>query len=159
MQTILDSLYFQLKKDEIEKASTILKMIEIDTIFQNLSKLCWKYNIQWEIIFKTSDTLNLKLRGNTQIVMFKYHRVDMVCLEEIDFFMNQLDENNANKGFYITTGEFARKNKRPNKIIFNKKDLILEDSFIFIKNNLGLKGKADNDFIIKKLNFLKYLPK
>jgi len=159
MINLLDSLYYQLKKDEIEKASTILKRIDIDTIFQNLSKLCWKYNIQWEVVIKTNYILKLKLRGNYQIILFKYHKIEMVSLEEIESFMNELDEINANKGFYITTGEFIRRNNGSNKLSLNKKDLILEDNFNFIKNNLGLKGRANEDFKIKKFNFYKYLPK
>jgi hypothetical protein len=159
MLALLGSLYRQLKKEEIEKASTILKRMKIDTILQNLSKLCWKYNIQYEIIFKTNDTLSLKLSGNTEIVVFKYHKVEVVYREEVDFFLNELDENNANKGFYITTGEFATKNKSSIKSMPYKKDVILEDGFTFIKNNLGIKGRAEKDFKINKLNFFKYLPK
>ncbi|MFL0268541.1 hypothetical protein [Candidatus Clostridium radicumherbarum] len=159
MANILDSLYYQLKKDEIEKASTILKMIDIETIFQNLSKLCWNYNIQWETIIKTNYLLKLKLSGHNQVVMLKYHKTDMVTLEQIDLFLNELDKTKANKGFYITTGKFERKNKKNLRFSLNKKDLILEDSLIFIKNNLGLIGKAKDDFMIKKLNFYKYLPK
>lgn len=159
MVNILDSLYYQLKKDEIKKASTILKKIDIETIFENLSKLCWKYNIQWETIIKTNYLLKLKLTCHNQIVMLKYHKTDMVTLEQIDSFLNELDKTKANKGFYITTGEFERKNKNNHRISLKKKDLILEDSFIFIKNNLGLIGRAKDDFTIKKLNFYKYLPK
>lgn len=159
MVNILDSLYYQLKKDEIEKASTILKMIDIETIFQNLSKLCWNYNIQWETIIKTNYLLKLKLSGHNQVVMFGYHKTDLVTLEQIDLFLNEIDKAKASNGFYITTGKFERKNKRNNKFSLKKKDLILEDSFIFIKNNLGLIGRAKDDFMIKKINFYKYLPK
>ncbi|MFL0246487.1 hypothetical protein [Candidatus Clostridium stratigraminis] len=158
MVNILDSLYYQLKKDEIEKASTILKMIDIETIFQNLSKLCWNYNIQWETIIKTNYLLKLKLSGDNQVVMFKYHKTDMVTLGQIDLFLNELDKTKSNKGFYITTGKFERINRKNLKVNLKKKDLILEDNFIFIKNNPGLIGRAKDDSMIKKINFYKYLP-
>lgn len=159
MFLLLDSLYHELKKEEIEKASTILKMMKIDTILENLSKLCWKYNIQCEIIFKTSKILSLKLSGNKETVMFKYHKTNMVYRKDVDSFMDEMDENYVSRGFYITTGGFAKKNKSSIKSKFYKNDVILEDSFTFIKNNLGLKGKAEKDFKINKLNFFKYLPK
>jgi hypothetical protein len=158
MVNILDSLYYLLKKDEIEKASTILKRIDIETIFQNLSKLCWNYNIQWEIIIKTNYLLSIKLMGLNQVIMLKYHKTDFVTLEQIDLFLNEIDKTKANKGFYITTGKFQRKNKKNHTINLKDKDLILEDGFIFIKNNLGLIGRAKDHFTIKKLNFYKYLP-
>lgn len=159
MVSLLDSLYYKLKKDEIEKASNILKMMKIDTILQKLSKLCWKYNIQCEIIFKSNKILYLKLIGNKEIVLFKYHIVEMVHKKNLDFFMNELDERNARKGFYIATGWFENNNKSSIISMFNRNDVILEDGFTYIRNNLGLKGKAESDFEINKLNFYKYLPK
>lgn len=158
MLALLDSLYYQLKKKEIEKASTILKRMKIDTILQNLSKLCWKYNIQCEIIFKTNDILSLKLSGNTEIILFKYHKAEVVYRKDVDFFMNELDRYNANKGFYITTGEFEFKNKSSIKSLFCKNDVILQDCFAFIKNNLGLKGKVEKNFKTIRLSLFKYLP-
>ena len=158
MFTLLDSIYYKLRREEIEKASTRFRRIKTDTILQNLTKLCWKYNIQYETIIKTSDLLTIKLTGIKETVVFKYHRCVMVSKEEVDFFLNELDENRANKGVYITTGEFESNSAKLLKSVFSKRDIIMEDNFTFIRGNLGLRGKAIKNFKIDKLNLYKYLP-
>lgn len=159
MLTLLDSIYYMLRREEIERASTRLKRIKTDTILQYLAKLCWKYNIQYEVIVKTSDVLTMKLSGTKETVVFKYHKSCRVSKEEVDCFMNELDENRAYRGVYITTGEFEVNNKNFFKSLFLKKDILLEDNFSFIKANLGLMGKTIRNFRLKNLNFYKYLPK
>lgn len=158
MLTLLDSIYFKLRKEEIEKACTKFKRIKIDTILQSLTKHCWEYNIQYRIIIKTSSLLTIKLSGNRETVVFKYHKADMVRKKETDFFMSELDEHSASKGFYVTTGRFEKKEKNISRKKFLKKDVILEDGFTFIKGQLGVKGTALSSFQVDKFNFFKYLP-
>jgi hypothetical protein len=158
MLTLLNKVYYKLRKEEIEKASTRFKMIKIDTILQILTKICWKYNIQYQVMIKTSDKLTIKLIGNQETVVFKYHKADMVLRADIDFFMNELDENKAHKGVYLTTGKFEKLKGLRGRNLVIKKDCILEDSFTFIKRHIGIRGKAVRKFKIDKLNFFKYLP-
>jgi hypothetical protein len=158
MLALFDTIYYNLRREEIEKASIRLKRIKIDTILQRVAKLCWKYNIQYEIILKTNEMLIIKLIGNIETVAFKYHKTDMVLRKEVDFFLSKLDEIRASKGVYITTGEFERIEKYRVRNIFSKKDCILENKLAFIKKHLGLRGKAANELKIDRLKFYKYLP-
>jgi hypothetical protein len=158
MLTLLNNVYYKMRKEEIEKASTRFKRIKIDTILQILTKICWKYNIQYEVIIKTSDILTIKLIGNLETVVFKYHKTDMVLKAEVDFFMNELDENKAHKGVYLTTGKFEKLEGVSCRDLAVKKDCMLEDSFAFIRRHIGIRGKAARKFRIDKLNFFKYLP-
>jgi hypothetical protein len=158
MLTLLNKVYYQLRKEEIQKASTRFKMIKIDTILQILTKICWKYNIQYQLMIKTSDMLTIKLIGNKETVIFKYHKTDKVLRDDVDFFMNELDENKARKGVYLTTGRFEKLKGLRCRNLVVKKDCILEDNFTFIKRHIGIRGKAVRKFKIDKLNFFKYLP-
>lgn len=158
MVTLLNELYYKLRKEEIEKAHIILKMIKVETILQSLTKLCWKYNIQYEVIIKTKDTLTIKLRGNREIVVFKYHKADMVLRENIDSFLSELDKNKAHKGIYLTTGKFEKLSGLKNRVLVLSRDCMLEDSFSFIKRHLGLKGRVLVKFKEDNLDFFKYLP-
>lgn len=158
MSALLNKIYYKLRKEEIEKASTRFKRIRIDTIQQSLSKLCWEYNIQYEIMIKTSDMLTIKLSGNRETVLFKYHNTKMVIRDDVDFFMNELDENKAHRGVYLTTGKFEKIQGQRCRGLGIKNDCMLEDSFSFIKRHLGIRGKASRRFKIDKLNFFKYLP-
>jgi hypothetical protein len=158
MLTLLNKVYYKLRKEEVEKASTRFKMIKIDTILQSLTKICWKYNIQYQVMIKTSDMLIIKLIGNQETVLFKYHKTDMVLRADVDFFMNQLDEYKTYKGVYLTTGKFEKLKGLRGRNLVIKRDCILEDSFAFVKRHIGIKGKAVRKFKIDKLNFFKYLP-
>ncbi len=158
MRKLLSRIYYELRKEEICKASTRFKRIKIDTILQSLTKLCWKYNIQYEIIIKTSDVLIMKLIGVQETVVFKYHKTNMVVKEDIEFFMNELDEKKAQRGVYISTGEFQKVEGSILKSLFLKKDCMLEDSTAFIKRHLGMRGTAAKNFKTDRLNFFKYLP-
>ncbi|ERI94233.1 hypothetical protein HMPREF1982_01245 [Clostridiales bacterium oral taxon 876 str. F0540] len=158
MRTLLDSVYYKLRREEIEKASTRFRRIKTDTILKNLSKLCWKYNIQYEIIIKTRDILVIRLTSVRETVVLKYHNCSMVSSKEIDAFMNELDEVEANRGIYITTGYFETRERQSFKNLFFKKDILLEDGLTFIKGQLGLTKKTIDSFKISKLDFFKYLP-
>lgn len=158
MAASLDFIYYKLRKEEIERAFVKLKRIKIDTILQNLTKLCWKHNIQYEIFIKTSDLLIIKLIGHKERVIFKYHKTNMVSKNDMDIFMNLVDENKAAKGVYIATGEFSERRKVSLRSLLFTRDIILEDGSKFIKRQIGIKGKSVDVFTRSKLNLFKYLP-
>lgn len=158
MFTLLDGIYYRLRKEEIEKANIIFKKIKIDTILKNLTKNCWEYNIQYETIIKTSSVLIIKLVGMKETVVFKYRKTDMVTKTDMELFMSELDENRAKKGVYITTGRFEERKNMSIKDWILKKDIIFQDNFTFIKKQLGLKGKAIKNFNEENLKFFKFLP-
>lgn len=156
---LFDSLYWLLNGKEIHKASTILKRIRIETIFQRLSKLCWNYNIQCETIIKTNNLLILRLIGPKETILFKYHKAEVILRCEIDIFLNEIDENYATRGYYISTGIFEKYGNESIQNLFRKKDLITESGKAFITNNLRGFGKAGENFTLNRINFIKYLPK
>lgn len=158
MFTLLDSVYYRLKKEEIIKGYIKLKKIETAHILQSLTKTCWKYNIQCNTLIKTYNILIVKMTGMTETVVFKYHKTNLVSKDEIDFFMNELDINKAHKGVYITTGLFRELDTFSSRRLLLKKDVMLIDRYAFIKEQLGLTGKSLEVINADKLKFYKYLP-
>jgi hypothetical protein len=134
------------------------KKINIDSILESLTRICWKNNIQYRILFKTKNTLIMELAGNKQIVLFKYQRADVVSRQEVDFFMSCMDESRANKGVYITTGIFEKRSSMSYRKTTAKKDIILEDSYIFTKSHIGIAGDGEKNLKLDRLNLVKYLP-
>lgn len=153
----IKKLYCKLKEEEIEKAQFILKLTKIDTILENITKVCWKNNIEYKVIIKTINSVTLVLFGYSETVVFKYHKADMVSKEELDFFMNLVDMNKGSKGIYITAGSFQHARKFLLRDLIYKKDIILIDGINFIKGQLGLRGNAQ-DLSGNKIDFFKYLP-
>ncbi len=158
MRALLNHIYCSLRREELEKAIEQFRKIKIDEILQRLTKLCWKNNIHYEVLFKTKDILIIELTGNQQVVFFKYHKTDRVSKEDLDFFMGSMEQSRANKGVYITTGIFEGKSVAYSSSREVRKDIFLEDSFSFAKGNLGIRGKALKEFKTDRLNFYKYLP-
>jgi hypothetical protein len=158
MRKVLNYIYCSIRREELEKAIEQFKSIRIDEILQRLSKLCWKNNIQYEVLIKTKDILIIKLIGNQQIVLFKYHKADKVSRDDIDFFMGSMEEGRASKGVYITTGVFEGKHILSHKKEEGRRDVILEDCLSFAMGHLGIRGNALIDFKTDRLNLFKYMP-
>jgi hypothetical protein len=158
MRLLFNHIYCSVRRKELEKAIAQVKKINVDTILQRLTKLCWKNNIQYKVLIKTREVLIMELIGSHQLVLFKYHKSELVSREEVDFFMGSIDENKAEKGVYITTGVFEGKNKIICERKSCRRDVILEDCFSFAKAHIGIRGKAVRDFRPNKLNLFKYLP-
>lgn len=158
MFTLLGEIYCKLRRKEIERALLKLRKIEVDDIFHGLTRACWKYNIQYTIIIKKYDMLIIKLIGEKEIVVFKYHIIKLVSKDEMDIFMNELDTNRAQRGIYITTGKFEVRERFSIKNIFLKKDVLFLDNLDFIKSQLGLRKKAFSYFKADNFIYFKYLP-
>jgi hypothetical protein len=148
-----------LKKNEIRKAKLFLKKIRIETIFDILTKNCWKYDIQYELLIKKEDMLIIKLRGNKEYILLIFHKTDLVTIDEYTKFNILANCHRVTKAIYITTGCFheAIQNEYKDVLSFfcNVK---LENGFRFIKGQLGLYGKAVKVFKYKKLDFFCYMP-
>lgn len=159
MFQVLDGIYFKLRKEETERAKNSLRRMKVDTILQCLTNNCWKYNIQFEIKIKTKEWFIIKLIGIREKTLLKYHKKDMVNIYDVDKFVSDLDEYEVNKGVYITTGEFNVKVKDSYKRPPFERDLVLEDSLHFIKNQLNMNSKAGDLLITKNITFFKYFPR
>jgi len=146
------TLYQKIRKSEVEKAKARLNKMNIDIIFQCLTKDCWGYGIQYDIVIKTEDYFILKLFERRKDVLIKYHKTDLVFLEDYNRFLYELNLNKAQKGIYITTGVF---DFRKYNFFYNK--VIIQDNMDFIKYQLGFYGTTKEVFHKKRIKFFKYL--
>lgn len=145
-------LYLKLRKDEVEKAKAKLNIMNIDTIFQCLTKDCWVYGVQYDVVIKTQDYFIIKLFGRRKDVLIKYHKTDVVFSEDYDRFLYEVNLNESQRGVYITTGVFDFKISK----FFNNK-IIIEDNAHFIKYQLGFYATTKEVFYRRKIKFFKYL--
>lgn len=158
MISIYDKVYFKLREKEVNKAKVIIKRLDIEEVNKRISKICWSNSIEYETILKNSEVLLLLLKGNKDKVLLKFEKKDMVFLDEFDSYLNFFYKYSANKGVYITTGVFEERIKKKCSIIPIYKKIKLVDKYNFIKNQLGINGKAAEEFEGRKLNLYKYLP-
>ncbi|MDP4144598.1 MAG: hypothetical protein Q8936_09010 [Bacillota bacterium] len=157
MYTIIDLVYLKLRRKEVAKAQKKLNKITISTIFKCIAKNCWENNINYEVLFRSSNILVIKIIGTREDIIIKYHRTDMVSQNDFIGLMQYMEENFVDKGVYITTGIFDR-------VVFRRKDkanlkkIKLENGIQFLKRHLGLLLKAEAIFNHKKFSFHEYIP-
>lgn len=157
MWGVLYRLYYKLRKKEIEKAKVRLKKMKIDTILQCLTKECWKYGIQFELIIKTNEYFTISLLGRKKRFLLKYHNSDMVFFEDFNKFVFDVEMSGPSKALYITTGVFEPKIiKQHSGMLFNRR-IKIYDNLMFIKSQLGLTDTVEL-FSKKQLKFFNYLP-
>lgn len=151
-------MYYKLRKDEIAKAKYMLKRMKTEVILDIITKCCWRYSIQYEILIKNLEILEIKLKGSNETVLLKFHKSGMVFHEDYEKFLLAMDVHGVRRGIYITSGVFEGRILKQHKNVFSKKKVIIQDNFHFIKGQLGLKESAHNVFKLKKIDFFKYLP-
>ncbi|GIM30523.1 hypothetical protein CPJCM30710_31890 [Clostridium polyendosporum] len=155
---LLDVLYYKFHKCMIDKAILKLKKIQIDMVFEILTKQCWKYGIQYEIIIKDKLELEIKLIGKREVVFLKFHKTLVVFKEDYNKFSNLAETLGADKAFYITTGVFQAEVYKLNQWKLFEPRVVLEDNFHFIKKQLWMKRMYNENLKYKKLQFYRYLP-
>lgn len=159
MYSFFDKLYNIIRKDEIGCGKIMMKKINIDTVFNALTKECWKNGIQYKTILKDGSSLIVRLIGRKQIILFKFHKTDMVFVEDYEKFISLIGIHSASKGIYICTGVFEGKVEKDFVTKFHFLDGIkIEDGFHFVKRHIGLRQKVIDIFKNNKFNFLVYLP-
>lgn len=159
MYSLFDKLYNALRKDEIGCGKIMIRKINIDTVFSTFTKECWKNGIQYKTILKDENSFTIRLIGRKQITLFKFHKTDMVFVEDYEKFLGLINIYSASKGIYICTGVFEGKVEKDFISKFHFLDGIkIEDGFHFVKRNIGLRQKAIDIFKNNKFNFWVYLP-
>ena len=149
---VLLKLYLKFRKHEVEKAKTKLKTMNIDIILQCLTKNCWRYGIQYDVIIKTQDYFIIKLFGRKKNLLIKYQKTDVIFLEDYNRFLYEVNLNESQKGIYIITGIYDFKISK-----FFNNQIIIEDNIHFIKYQLGFYGTTQEVFYKKKIKFFKYM--
>lgn len=137
----------------------MIKKIRIDMIFDSITRSCWKSGIQYETIMKNAEILDIKLKGRKEVVLIRFHKAEMIFVEDYERFIIEMEVHGVKKGTYITTGVFEGKIiKTNNKAFPHSRQVKVVDYFNFIKSQLGMYGMAAEVFKTKKLRFYKYLP-
>lgn len=154
---LIDEIYFKLRKDEVLKAKARLKKISINTVTDNISKNCWKYDMQFEVVFKNGDEVVVKMMGKKKSRLLVYDKSNIVFTEKFDSFLNMMDNYGADDGIYITTGVFEGKIMDSFNHFFHS-DVKLIDEIKFIRQQLGCQNKCNEVFKYGKMNFYKYFP-
>jgi hypothetical protein len=127
-------------------------------VFKNLTKNCWIYGIQYEVIIKDRLTLEIKLIGKREKVLLKFNKNLVVFKEDYNNFVDLVELMEVDKAYYITTGVFQAEIYKLNSWKLSYPKIILEDSKAFLKRQLWSKKKYNEHLKYDKLDFNRYLP-
>lgn len=156
---LIDRLYFKIKKKEISKAMMKFKKISIQSVYNIIIKECDEAGIDYELVFKSRNELQIKLIGKKEINFLKFHKILTISKSEYDRFINLLKILEVDKGYYITTGVIQQDVYNKNKYESLKKSIVLVDGLDFVKNQILFKRKKEEKLLYKNIKFKKYLPK
>lgn len=154
----IDKLYYLIRKNNIEISKLKFKNITIEEVYQILSKNCWKYGIQHEIIMKNRDILEIRLEGRKNVTLFKFHKSPMIFYDNYHRFLNLKELVEADKGIYITTGVFENSIYRNNSHYFWRNNTKIYDNYSFIKKQIRLNPKHKKGLNISYIDLSNYLP-
>lgn len=154
----IDTIYYKLNKNKVEKAILKFKKISIDKVYEIVTRNCWEYGIQYEVIFKDKNQLEIKLIGRKEIYLIKFEKALAVDIIDYDKFINLVNIVEASKGYYITTGVFQQDVENKNNRLLLLKKIKLINGYNFIKRQIWLNDKSLNHISYNKLHFFKYLP-
>lgn len=154
MNKLIDSIYLRLRSEELIKAKKKLKKIDITFVFNTISRVCWKNNIKYELLYKNKDILSMRLKGNFESIIIWFHHTNLVNMEDYNRLLFEVEENRSHKGVYITSGNFMDYIYKIN----NDNKIVLEDNRSFLIKQLGFNFNTDDIFKKRYLNFYRYLP-
>lgn len=155
---VIDHLFYTVKKKQVDKSKIILRKISIDKIYEILTKNCWEYGIQLEIIMKSSELIEVRLQGRRESTLFKFHKTNMIFLEDYYRFKNLMEDVEVTEGVYITTGVFEQGIFNITNYHFGSRKIILQDNFQFIKKQIWMNPRHKNCLVLNCIDFSRYLP-
>lgn len=127
-------------------------------VFKNLTKNCWIYGIQYEVIIKDRLTLEIKLIGKREKILLKFNKTLVVFKEDYNSFIDLVDLMEVDKAYFITTGVFQAEIYKLNSWKLSYPKVFLEDSKAFLKRQIWSKKKYNEHLKYDKLDFNRYLP-
>jgi hypothetical protein len=142
------------RRKEAIKAKNMLKKIKIDTIYEILTKYCWKYGMQYDILVKNVELMIIRLCGSKEVILVSFSKAEIVYVKEFEQFTMQINMYEGNKAVYITTGIFEEGIENN----YKQFDVELVDGFHFIKSQIGITSNAEEVFKYNKFKFYRYLP-
>lgn len=125
-----------------------LKKIKINNVYYNITRICWKYDTPYVLLYKDKEIVEMVLRGLRYQYYFKFEKSPLVDSDEVEGFKKKVKELEASKGIYIITGKFDSKVKMSKHLYFLRK-IWLIDGEMFLKTQKSL----------KEMNFYRYIPK
>ena len=125
-----------------------LKKIKINNVYYNITRICWKYDTPYVLLYKDKEIVEMVLRGLRYQYYFKFEKSPLVDSDVVEGFKKKVKELEASKGIYIITGKFDSKVKMSKHLYFLRK-IWLIDGEMFLKNQKSL----------KEMNFYRYIPK
>lgn len=155
MNSIIKSIYFKLRREELIKARKKLKKTDITSVYNTISRICWKNNVRYKLLFKNEDILAMKLKGTFESVIIWFHHTNLVDVEDYNRFIIDVENNKSERGVYITSGNFVKYIHEINK---DNNNIVLEDNKSFLIKQLGLNFNTDDIFKKQYLNFYRYMP-
>lgn len=158
MERIINKLYYNLRKSDLQEATEVLWDMSIDDIYNAITKECWKFNIQYEIIEKKDYKLALKLKGNSESVILVYEKFFAIEISEFYNFLCEIENNECDRGIYISICGYSEEVLRNAKEVSEYTNFELIDLFKFCKYSIGWRGKVKMLLSTKKINFTMYLP-
>lgn len=125
-----------------------LKKIKINNVYYNITRICWKYDTPYVLLYKDKEIVEMILRGLRYQYYFKFEKAPLVDFSEVERFKKKVKELEASKGIYIITGKFDSKVRMSRHLYFLRK-IWLIDGEMFLKTQKSL----------KEMNFYRYIPK
>ncbi|WP_183278897.1 hypothetical protein [Clostridium fungisolvens] len=123
-----------------------------------MTKNCWIYGIQYEVIIKDRLTLEIKLIGKREKVLLKFNKTLVVFKEDYNSFIDLVELMEVDKAYFITTGVFQAEIYKLNNWKLSYPKVFLEDSKAFLKRQIWSKKKYNEHLKYDKLDFNRYLP-
>lgn len=158
MQKFFWEVYSNFRREEIEEALKRINRMEISTILQIITKICWKNNIQYKTIIKTKNMFIIELKGTHRKNALKYQKDKRVLLKDMSPFIDYLQKNSIDEGYYITTGCFSDSIIKMVNYENLNEHVMLEDGMKFAARQMGIAGKAKAEITVKKMDFHYILP-
>ncbi|WP_052447376.1 hypothetical protein [Clostridium polynesiense] len=153
-------LVYKLRKEHLDKAFIKFKKITIDTVQDLITKNCWEYGLQYEIMIKTPLTLEIAVIGRNKTHYLRFHKAPMIFKEDYIRFESLINNSSYDRGYYITNGVFegCLEKMNHNGNFFRRGRIKLVDKGDFLVGQHWIKQSSFEAFKFKKLNFYKYLP-
>ncbi|WP_139905497.1 hypothetical protein [Clostridium thermarum] len=158
MISVVDNFYCAVRKKEIIRLKKIINNLKVDTFYLSLTKGCWKFGIQHEILLKNAGVLEIKLYRGRKALIIKFHKTATVFMGDYERFLDMLKRHGINKGVYITSGVFEQKiiNSYRRRLRSDNK-VKLEDMTRFGRGQLGWSRRSEEILKEKTLKLYKYL--
>ncbi|MBU5592068.1 hypothetical protein KQI89_09825 [Clostridium sp. MSJ-4] len=155
---LLYNIYYKFNKEKVETSKKYLKLIKIDKVYDLIIKNCWKYSVQYEIVFKNQEVLEIMLYGRKKSTFLKFHITPIVFYEDYTHFLWKAHNMNCNKAYYINTGIFEKNILTNYNKDYWSRYVSLEDANKFIEKQIMMHPKHKPYLNIKYIDFCRYIP-